>query len=254
MFKKILQGLVLVSAFAALGSAMAAPVGYVHEVKGNVTLRDAGKPAPVPAKVGDVFEQGAAFVTGADGQVTLKFEDGQIALLTPNTQFVATSYIFDKTDNTKSNVLFSVARGGMRFISGLIATKNSEKFAIKTPTATAGVRGTDGTMALDATGNMTLTVKEGVVTLTVGGQSVTVNAGQVTFSSNGGTPSAPVALTSLPPGQAATLLALLAIANAAAAAPTPPPTVIPPGQLQGPTLTPDAINQVVVPPTTPSLK
>ena len=251
MFRKLFQIVFSLAAFAALGSALAAPVGYVHEVKGSVTLRDAGK-AVAPAKVGDVFEQGATFITGADGQVTIKFEDGQLALLTPNTQFVATTYVFNRTDNTQSNVLFSLARGGLRFVSGLIASKNNEKFAIRTPTATAGVRGTDGTIVLDAALGMSMTVKDGVVTLTVGGQTVVVNAGQVTFVPVGGTPSAPVALASLPAAQRNALAVLVNLMQAIGNSPIPPATAIPPGSLLTPALIQDLI--IAVPPPTPSLK
>ena len=45
MIKKLLQAVLFAAAFAATGLAAAAPVGYVHEVKGDVTLRDTGKQA-----------------------------------------------------------------------------------------------------------------------------------------------------------------------------------------------------------------
>jgi len=93
--KKLLSLLLFTTAFAISGLAAAAPVGYVHQLKGTVTLRDAGK-QPVEAKAGDTFEQGANFTTAAGAEATLKFEDGQVIVLAPNTQFIATTYVYDQ--------------------------------------------------------------------------------------------------------------------------------------------------------------
>ena len=217
MFKKTLQSLIFVVGFAAWGLAAAVPVGYVHQVKGTVTLRDAGKP-PVQANAGDTFEQGANFTTAAGGEVTLKFEDGQIIVIAPNAQFIATTYSYDKAKVSNSNIVFNLVRGGMRFISGAIATTDRSKFAIRTQTATIGVRGTVGDVIVGDNGQVTATTAEGVVSFTVGGLTVSINAGQVTTSVAGGAPSAPVPLASLPPA----LAAAVAIVRATTGANSPP--------------------------------
>ena len=221
MIKIIFQAVLFAAAFAATGLASAAPVGYVHEVKGDVTLRDAGKP-PVKATAGDVFEQGANFTTGADGVVTLKFEDGQIAALSPNSQFIASTYVYDKKKIADSNVVFSLVRGGLRFISGAIATTSNSKFSIRTPTATAGVRGTIGDIVIDVGTGATLVVSsQGDVTFTSGGVTVTVPAGTQSFTAaGGGAPSS--AGVPVPPA----LAALAATARVLALLNTPAPSPV----------------------------
>lgn len=175
MFKKIFKAVLFFAAVVTSGLAVAAPVGYVHGVKGAVTLRDAGK-QPAQVKVGDTFEQGANFTTGADGQVTLKFEDGQVAMLSPNTVFVATTYVYNKAKVADGNIVFNLLRGGLRFVSGVMAETNPAKFAIRTPTATAGVRGSGAVINVSQDGQTTTAVTtKGVITL-----SVTNAAGQVT--------------------------------------------------------------------------
>ena len=214
--KKILQTGLCAAAFAATGLAAAAPVGYVHEVKGNVTLRDAGK-APVKVVAGDTFEQGANFTTGADGIVTLKFEDGQIAALSPNSQFIATTYVYDKKKISDSNVVFNLVRGGLRFVSGAIASTSNNKFAIRTPTATAGVRGTIGDIVIDVGTGATLVVSsQGAVTFTSGGVTVSIPAGSQSFSATGGGAPSGAGAT-VPPA----LAALAAVARTLAVIITP---------------------------------
>ena len=172
MIKKFLQTICLSIAVIASGAAAGAPVGYIHDVKGAVTLRDAGQ-QPVEAKVGGTFEQGATFITSANGQVTLKFEDGEVAILGPNSQFIATTYVYNKNKVAEGNIVFNLLRGGLRFTSGVLAGTSPSKFAIRTPTATAGVRGSAGIVIVnqDGTGTM-ITTTNGILTI----QQVVVDA------------------------------------------------------------------------------
>ena len=215
MFKKLLGTLLFfaIASFSAAGWAQV--IGYVHEVKGDVTMRDLGK-QPAKAAVGDTFQQGAAFTTGADGTVSIKFEDGQVAIISPNSQFVATTYVFNKAKVADSNILLSLTRGGLRFVSGMIATTNREKFAVRTNTATIGVRGSDGAIALAGDGSIVASTANGAVTLTVGGVTVVIPAGATSFSVAGGTPSGPVstATVQIPPALAAVAAIIRAIAAA----------------------------------------
>lgn len=225
MFKRIFQAVLFFTAVVASGLAAAAPVGYVHAVKGAVTLRDAGK-QPAPAKAGDMFEQGANFTTGADGEITLKFEDGQVAMLAPNTVFIATTYVYNKAKVADGNIVFNLLRGGLRFVSGVMAETSPAKFAVRTPTATAGVRGSGGVIVVSQDGQTTTAATtKGVVTLSItnaAGQAVTVviTLGQFSTTSPGVPPT---------PAQAATLMAgtpglagVALLVQAMAALPAPP--------------------------------
>ncbi len=226
--KTLLQTLLLLATLAVSGFAAAAPAGYVHDVKGSVTLRDAGKQA-APAKVGDTFEQGANFTTGADGQVTLKFEDGQVAMLAANTQFIVTTYRYNKNRVADGNIVFNLARGGLRFISGVLAETNPSRFAVRTPTATAGVRGSSGGVTVSQDGQtVTASTSKGSVTLTVGNQTIVIPVGNISAAQgaaflNGGA-SIPASVVASTPALAAVavLIQTLAAVNASNAPPNNP--------------------------------
>jgi uncharacterized cupin superfamily protein len=221
MLRFVRSALFLLVAFCTC-SVWAAPSGYVHELSGDVTLTDAGKPA-VKAKTGDLFEQGAVFVTGADGKATIKFSDGQVVSLGPNAQFGVTTYNYNTANVADSNIVFNLVRGGMRFVTGLIGQTNNSRFAVRTPTLTAGVRGTDGQVVIAADGSTLVSVTSGVVTMTSPSGTVVVNAGNFTFYPPGATtPTASnVPVSSLPPAAAALANSLVALANAAVPAPNP---------------------------------
>ena len=196
------------------GIAFAAPSGYIHSISGDVTIAAAGQ-SPAKAKLGDLFEQGASFTTGADGKATLKFADGQIVSLAPRSQFVVTTYGYNTASVGDSNIVFSLLRGGVRFVTGLIGQTNNSKFALRTPTLTAGVRGTDGEVIIAENGGVLVSISSGVVTLTSASGTVTVSAGNFTyFAPNGTTPTisnSPV--SNLPPEIAALVQALLTLAG-----------------------------------------
>lgn len=226
--KTLLHKLLLLATLAISGFAAAAPAGYVHDVKGSVTLRDAGKQAAA-AKVGDTFEQGANFTTGTDGQVTLKFEDGQVAMLAANTQFIVTTYSYNKNRVAEGNIVFNLARGGLRFISGVLAETNPSRFAVRTPTATAGVRGSAGGVTVSQDGQtVTASTSKGVVTLQVGNTTVSIPVGSISAAQGQsmltGNTAIPASVAASTPGlaQVAVLIQTLAAVNASSAPPNNP--------------------------------
>jgi uncharacterized cupin superfamily protein len=189
----------LIAVFLFAGSAWAVETGYVHAISGEVTITRAGM-APVRAKLGDLFEEGTSFATGADGKAVLKFADGQVVSLSPRTQFAVTSYVYDKNNAAQGNILFSLARGGMRFVTGLIGQTNKSRFAIRTPTLTAGVRGTDGIIVVSDDGSTLVTVLDGVVTITTSAGTVVINKDSYAFYPPGAlVPSASGPASNMPP-------------------------------------------------------
>jgi uncharacterized cupin superfamily protein len=204
------------------GGAWAAPTGYVHAVSGDVTITESGK-AAAKAKLGDLFEQGTTFATGADGKVTLKFSDGQVVALAPNAQFSVVAYSYTTANAGSNNILFSLARGGMRFVTGLIGQTDKSKFAIRTPTLTAGIRGTDGEIIVAQDGSVLVSVLDGAVTMTSPAGTIVVTAGSYAFYPPGSnTPTANGPVSSLP----AAALALIQIAAGLTATDLPPPSPV----------------------------
>lgn len=222
------------------GAAMAAPAGTFFEVTGDVTMTPAPGAPPVKVKTGDLFESGARIVTAADGKTTLKFNDGEVMALYVNTDFTVTNYVYKPEAPAEGNLVVNIARGGLRFVSGLIAKANPSKFAVHTPTVTAGVRGSDGVVILTLTGNgvQVLVGSNGDQVTVTGANGVTVTLTPGNFSYSTGPNASPVTFTAAnaPPAVAAVLNQAAALINtnlppptpqsapSAPSAPPPPPT------------------------------
>ncbi len=90
---------------------------------------------------GKVFE-GDTITVGKKSRLQLRFIDNQLVVLKENTVFRIDEYKFkDKNDNHKSAAL-SLLKGGMRSVTGLIGKSARDKYKVRTPVATMGVRGT----------------------------------------------------------------------------------------------------------------
>jgi hypothetical protein len=116
--------------------------GYLFDAYGSVSIAS-GKDAPRRAVVNDTVTSGMTIRTGSDSHAVLKFEDGQVVSLQPNSTFLVREYIYNPQQVEKSNIVFSILKGGMRFVTGLIGQRNRNAFRLATPQATIGIRGTD---------------------------------------------------------------------------------------------------------------
>ena len=129
----------------ALGVAFAQtpppnPAGTVVLVDGQATVAaPGGKPRPV--KAGDVVSEGDTLASAKNGEVHLNMQDSGFVVLRPNTQMTIESYKADGGDDDKG--VFRLLSGGLRSISGWIGKFNQRNYAVKTATATIGIRGTD---------------------------------------------------------------------------------------------------------------
>src|SRR5262249_54153419 len=100
--------------------------------------------------------------------VNLKFSDGGYTLLRPNSRFHIEDYAYSGPSQTPSAVpapgasarpapapaapeagggagraFFSLLKGGLRAVTGLVGKINHDDFRMTTPVATIGIRGTD---------------------------------------------------------------------------------------------------------------
>lgn len=102
------------------------------------------------AKTGDVVSEGDSIVTGDDGEVHLAMEDeGQIAIR-PNTRLRIAKYKAEGGSGDTS--IIALVQGALRSVTGWIGKYNPKGYAIRTPTATIGVRGTDHETTVLTTG------------------------------------------------------------------------------------------------------
>jgi len=132
------------------------------EVAGGVTLAEgsvtdtASDGSKRQLKDGDEVYPGDSLVLGDDSYLDIDFTDDSRVLLRPDTTFQVQQYHFEPeahrgadgsppieiTPAKPENAFFSLVRGGLRAIDGLIGHTKPQNYGVETPVATIGVRGT----------------------------------------------------------------------------------------------------------------
>ncbi|MGQ5523947.1 FecR family protein [Chitinimonas sp. PSY-7] len=203
------------SILASLLTVTALAAANVTTVRGqiSVTGKDgSSKPLVDGARV----EAGSKIVTGSNGFAILRFDDGQVIALEKNTDFTIDQFRFNRAQPEDGNAFFSMLRGTLRAVTGLIGQQNKAAFRLNTPTATIGIRGSDWMAALQ--GNSLYTgVNAGGITVKNGANSLLVDAGQYSATA-GANASQLVSLSQLPAGVFGSLpnLSLGAVSTSAA--------------------------------------
>lgn len=90
-------------------------------------------------------------VSTAKGKAELTFDDKTTVKLTEHSKLIIDDFVYDPKKGT-GKLALNMAMGTARYASGQIAKNNPQQVAIKTPTATIAVRGTDFSMTVDELG------------------------------------------------------------------------------------------------------
>lgn len=131
--------------------AQAAGVARVDFVSGPVVAVGASGTQRTLGKGGEVGN-GDAVVTGDRGRAQLRFSDGGMVSLQPGTEFKIDDYRYSDQGGEEKG-FFSLLKGGMRTITGLIGRSNRSSYQVTTSVATIGIRGTEYTAGLNPAGN-----------------------------------------------------------------------------------------------------
>ena len=125
-----------------------AGVGKVTEQTGPTEiLRDKKS---IPSSVNTAVEMNDA-VSTAKAKAELTFEDKTTVKLTEHSKMIIDDFVYDPKKGS-GKLALNMALGTARYASGQIAKNNPQQVAIKTPTATIAVRGTDFSMTVDELG------------------------------------------------------------------------------------------------------
>lgn len=189
------SGVLLALISAAFAGQAGAAAGRVDFTVGGATVSGTdGKERPL-AK-GAELDSGDTVRTN-NGRAQIRFTDGAYVSLQPNTDFSIKEYNYDgKTDGSERG-FFGLAKGAMRAVTGLIGRVNRSRYAITTPTATVGIRGTGGLIAINNDGSTTITGTSGIWTLTNPVGTLDVPAG--TVGTSPANPDQPPKQTDQPP-------------------------------------------------------
>ncbi len=104
-------------------------IGNIQTAKGCCTLRRASGIA-VQVTAGDPVCQGDVIETAADGRVGIRFIDGTVFNLFPDTRLALNEFVCD-ANGTSHSALFGVTRGTFAFMAGRVA--ETRRLTVDTP-------------------------------------------------------------------------------------------------------------------------
>lgn len=168
--------------------AYSAGAGSIDFSAGNVTAVNVNG-IQRPLTKGAEISNGDTIHTGDGGRAQVRFSDGAMVSLQPQTEFRIDNYQYGGKADGQEKGFFSLLKGGMRTITGLIGRSNRDNYKVTTNVATIGIRGTEYTGALNpATGELVVNTGEGLVEvcnaagcmLLASGESGIVSAGNST--------------------------------------------------------------------------
>ena len=130
-----------------LASSLVFAGATTHSVTGEVMLMPARGEA-VRLAIGQRVESGST-IKSSTGSAVLRFDDGQMISVAPDTTFAITEYKFNPYKPEEGSFVGSLFKGAIRAVTGLIGESNKKNVAFKTPVATLGIRGTDFQLFFD---------------------------------------------------------------------------------------------------------
>lgn len=147
----------LAAAFPLVSHASGA--ASVQFASGQVTAVNASgvqRPLTRGAEIGN-----GDTVSTAEGRVQLRFTDGAMVSLQPRTDFRIDNYQYAGQTDGQEKGFFSLLKGGLRTITGLVGRVNRNNYKVTTNVATIGIRGTEYSATLD--NDLIVSTGEGLV-------------------------------------------------------------------------------------------
>ncbi len=139
--KTHLSAQVAMAVYCLLGSGFVhaeMEAGVVKKLVGAVEIVRGG--APVAVAIGTRVQVGDVVKTSPNGGVGLMLKDESRMSLGANSQMTLEKFSFD-ANTYAGSLLVNVKKGSFAMVSGLVAKNSPTAAQVKTPTATATVRG-----------------------------------------------------------------------------------------------------------------
>ena len=151
---------------------------------------------PDPIFMGQRLPEGSEILTGPDSRLVLAFDDGGKMVLDQDTHFRLVSFRYQASAPAKDHAVFDLLRGALRVVTGALARRTPQVYAVRTPQVTIGVRGTDFMVAVV---NPTyVSVLTGQVALTNGAGTAVFGAGSIASAATNAALAAPISASALP--------------------------------------------------------
>jgi hypothetical protein len=137
----LLCATLLATLFSATLAHAADVVGTVANLSGPLLAKKADGSVKILAQKSAV-EQGDTLVSEKNTYARIRFIDNSEITLRPETQLKIDNFSYEADKPEKDSALFSLVKGGLRSVTGLLGKRNHDRFGMHTPTATIGIRGT----------------------------------------------------------------------------------------------------------------
>ena len=133
--------------------------------------------ASTPLAKGAELDAGDVVLTGATGHAQIRFTDGGLVALQPDSHFTVTRYV-DSGDPAQDNFVVHLLRGGMRAVTGLIGKRNAANYHVVTPTAVVGIRGSAFYVTFNTQGQVVVAGEQDEIEVCTQAGCVGVKAGE----------------------------------------------------------------------------
>jgi len=155
-------------------TSLYAGVGKITALNGLVSIQRSN--STLAGSLGATLEAKDSVKTGQNSKAQLTFNDRTIITVGKESLFSIDDYLFDGTK--ESSTRFNIVSGSIRAMSGQIGKIAPEKFAVKTKTATIGIRGTNFIVDVEPSGASNILCTQGNI-LVLGTNSLesTIQAG-----------------------------------------------------------------------------
>lgn len=170
------------------------PAGRVLTTKGEVTATDRDD-FQRPLSRNDVVYPGETLRTGSGARLQVRFRDDGLVDLKPDSVFEIERYE-EATGERGGSAVMHLLKGALRTITGAIGKGEDDQYAVDTPVATIGIRGTDYSLEFcdsACAGNgrapgLYGRVDEGSIVTETGAGSSAFDTGDYFFVPQGGAP------------------------------------------------------------------
>ena len=165
----------------------AASAANVDFAVGNVTAVNVVGVQRLLTK-GAEISNGDTIRTGDGGRAQVRFSDGGMISLQPETEFRIDNYQYSGKADGEEKGFFSLLKGGLRTITGYVGRVNRSNYKVTTAVATIGIRGTEYTAVL-GDGVLHVNTGEGLIEVCNAAGCMLLASGESGIVSGGRAPS-----------------------------------------------------------------
>jgi ferric-dicitrate binding protein FerR (iron transport regulator) len=168
------------AALAGIAMMLAIPAGHAQDAA-TAAFSSAGVKVVAADGVQRELSSGGTVAPGdlvdtGEGRAQLRFTDGAMVSLSPQTQFRIDEYRFAGKPDGNERGFFSLLKGAMRTVTGLVGRERRESYRLNTAVATIGIRGT--VFSVSYGNSVTVNTAEGAVEACNSGGCLVIGAGQ----------------------------------------------------------------------------